>query len=150
MVTLKEPGNNIYKYLYYITFFVSMISVLINITMYKYLNDLENNADCKCSNNKRIALLKKLIILTVLMIIFSKVAKYILKNNILIRIILFISIILFIYSFYTFFKYNSFLYENNCICSDNIRKITYKYYLYIFLWIFCKKLHWLSVPLLRM
>ena len=116
-------------------FLTIVIAILIYGSMYKYLDDLEKNKDCKCSENNKRGLLKKLVILSLVVSIVINLLPIIIKNGALLQnlgsILGFVSFGLFVYSCYTFFKYEKFLYKNDCKCSEDIKKTVYRYYLYM-------------------
>ena len=111
-----------------------LIPIAIYGIMYKYLDDLEKNKECKCSENENRTLLKKLVISTLSVIVVFNILPYILKGtllNSLGSILALVSIVVFIYLCYTFIKYEKFLYSKDCKCSEDIKKTVFRYYLYM-------------------
>jgi|TARA_B110000211_G_scaffold234427_1_gene304024 magnesium-transporting ATPase (P-type) len=115
----------------------NLISLIIPLAiyggMYKYLDDLEKNKECKCSENEKRKLLKNLVITTLSVMVVFNILPYILTGfllNNLVVILGLLSIVLFIYLCYTFIKYETFLYKNDCKCSEDIKKTIFRYYLY--------------------
>jgi len=111
-----------------------LIPVTIYGIMYKYLDDLEKNKECKCSENENRTLLKKLVISTLSVIVVFNILPYILKGSLLNNlgfILGLVSIGLFIYLSYTFINYEKFLYSKDCKCSEDIKKTIFRYYLYM-------------------
>ena len=111
-----------------------LIPIAIYGIMYKYLDDLEKNKECKCSENENRALLKKLVISTLSVMVLFNLLPFLFKGvflNNLGPLLALLSIGLFIYLCVIFIKYEKFLYSKDCKCSEDIKKTVFRYYLYM-------------------
>ena len=110
-----------------------LVPIAIYGAMYKYLDDLEKNKECKCSENENRTLLKKLVVSTLSVMVLFNLLPFLFKGvflNNLGPLLALLSIGLFIYLCVTFIKYEKFLYSKDCKCSEDIKKTVFRYYLY--------------------
>ena len=110
-----------------------LIPIAIYGAMYKYLDDLEKNRECKCSENENRTLLKKLVISTLSVMVIFNVLPVLFSGTFLNNLgplLALLSIGLFIYLCVTFIKYEKFLYGKDCKCAEDIKRTVFRYYLY--------------------
>lgn len=111
-----------------------LIPVIIYGGMIKYIVDLEKSKSCECSATKNRTDLKNLLIAWIVLLLCSLVTQGLIADkNIksqLLLIISIISVLVFIYFSIIFFKYESEMYKAKCVCSEDIKKTVFKYYLY--------------------
>ena len=102
--------------------------------MYKYLDDLEKNKSCECSNTNNRGLLKQLVVAWISVTLLFNLLPFVLKgknlNNIS-NLILLVSIGLFICLSVVFVRYERQLLEKKCKCSEDIKRTVFRYYLYM-------------------
>ena len=115
-----------------------LLPLLIPLTLYgmmfKYLDDLEKNKACECSNTKNRKLLKQLIVAWAGVTIVFNLLPFVMKGNNLNYLGLLLaltSIGIFIGLSVIFVKYERQLYAKDCKCSEDIKKTIFRYYLYI-------------------